>query len=106
MIREIRDVLNGNYKRHSRNNVIVGVSAGLIAGAIVGLLFAPKSGKETRAFICEETKAGVKKVKEVIQGVEEKAGENLEKVAKSMKKDSKESTETKKEETEKVNAKA
>lgn len=31
--------------------VLIGASAGIIAGAIAGILFAPQSGKETRADI-------------------------------------------------------
>ena len=48
MFNEIRDTLNGKNKRRARKNVAAGVGLGALAGAVAGLLFAPKSGKETR----------------------------------------------------------
>ena len=35
----------------------IGIGAGLFVGVIVGMLFAPKSGKETRKFVVEKAKA-------------------------------------------------
>lgn len=106
MLREIRDVLNGTYKRHARNNAFAGVVAGLVAGAIVGLLFAPKSGKETRTYICEGAKAGVKTIKDTIQGAGEMFKEKQETVIKDVKKAVKQTVENVKEAAEEVNAKA
>lgn len=52
-----------------KKDVAMGVAAGAVLGALAGVLFAPKSGKETRADIAkfaDETKQKVaKKVHEV-----------------------------------------
>ncbi len=37
------------------NNFLLGLGIGLAAGATVGILFAPKSGAETRKFIADKT---------------------------------------------------
>ncbi len=47
-------------------------------GAIVALLFAPKSGQELREDIAEATKKGIEKGKEAASAVSEKAGEYYE----------------------------
>jgi gas vesicle protein len=106
MLREIRDVLNGTYKRHARNNAVAGIAAGLVAGAVIGLLFAPKSGKETRTYICEGAKAGVKTIKDTIQSAGEMFKEKQEKVVKDVKKAGKQTVDKVKEAAEEVNAKA
>lgn len=46
--REIMDALNGNTKRRARIRVVLGTTIGVIVGAGVGILLAPKSGKDTR----------------------------------------------------------
>ena len=47
-------------------------------GAIVALLFAPKSGQELRGDIAEATKKGIEKGKEAASVVSERAGEYYE----------------------------
>lgn len=100
MIREIRDVLNGTYKRQARGNVLIGIAAGLLAGALAGLLFAPKSGKETRDYICDETKEGVKKFREKIissgEKLSKKVEDTVDEVKKTVKKAAKAENETEK----------
>jgi len=39
------------------NNLITGIITGALVGTVIGLLFAPKSGKETRDIVV--TRAGV-----------------------------------------------
>jgi gas vesicle protein len=62
----------------------LGFSIGLLAGAIIGgvvtLLFAPKSGKETRKIIKNTAGEAVEKVAEVAYAVKEKTGEVVDKV--------------------------
>jgi gas vesicle protein len=64
---------------------VAGLTAGLVIGAMAGILFAPKSGKETRADICEGAKIGAEKVKETAHHVgdiaKEKIGQAKEKVS-------------------------
>ncbi|MFA7672734.1 MAG: YtxH domain-containing protein [Clostridia bacterium] len=105
MLRELRDVLNGTYKRHARNNAVIGLVAGLAAGVIAGILFAPKTGKETRAYISEGAKAGVKKIKDTIQCAGEAVKEKHEEVVKDIKKAGKQTAANVKEAAEEVNVK-
>lgn len=47
-------------------NVAVGTAIGTFIGAITGILFAPKSGKETREDIANKTKEVVGNIKEAV----------------------------------------
>lgn len=53
--------------------------AGLGIGAILALLFAPKSGKETRKFIAEKAEEGRDYVKSKSEAMQKKGEELLEK---------------------------
>ncbi|MBP8989043.1 MAG: YtxH domain-containing protein [Clostridia bacterium] len=85
MIQEIRDALNGTYKRRARNNAIAGLTAGLVIGTLTGIFLAPKSGKETRADLREGAKIGAEKVKETAQHVGEVAKEKITEVKEHIK---------------------
>ena len=50
-------------KANGNGKFILGAALGAIGGAIAGVLFAPKSGKETRKDIAEGTKKVAKKAK-------------------------------------------
>ena len=43
----------------------VGLGVGLVAGAVLALLFAPQSGEETRAYVKEKAKVAVDKAKTI-----------------------------------------
>ncbi len=64
MLQEIKDALNGTNKRRARKKVAAGVTFGALMGAVAGLLFAPKSGKETRADIKTGAELGAEKARE------------------------------------------
>jgi gas vesicle protein len=87
MFQEIRDALNGTYRRHARANAIAGLTTGLLIGAIAGLLFAPKSGKETRADIREGAKLGAEKVKEAAHNLSDLTKEKFAEVKERLKGD-------------------
>lgn len=80
MFEKIRSAMDGTYERRARRNACTGLTIGFLAGALAGILFAPKSGKETRADICEGTKIGLEKVKEVAEHSVDKAKEKFESV--------------------------
>lgn len=63
--REIMDALNGNARRRARYRIAIGTSIGVLVGAGVAILLAPKSGKDTRADIKHGAEWGVDKAKEV-----------------------------------------
>ena len=54
----------------------IGVVAGAAAGIIGGLLFAPKSGKETREQIAETSKKATVQVKETVVNMKERVKNN------------------------------
>ena len=53
------------------SNTIAWFLTGAIIGATVAVLFAPKSGKDTRRFISEKTQAGREAVAETSQDIVE-----------------------------------
>jgi len=67
----------------SRGSVILGVLAGVAAGALVGILFAPDKGASTRKKIIDKGEDYVDNLKEKINGIlhngkrSEKARENV-----------------------------
>jgi gas vesicle protein len=64
--------------------IITAAAAGIAAGAIAGLLLAPKSGKETRNLLqkkgnklTDKMKDGVEEGKKAVSGIREKIEESL-----------------------------
>jgi len=53
--------------------------AGLGLGAVIALLFAPRSGEETRAYLRERAEEGVDELKRRGRELKERAGEVVEK---------------------------
>ncbi len=78
MIKEIRKALDGSYERQARCNAVAGLTTGLLLGALAGIIFAPKSGKETRADIREGAKIGADMVKDAAGQVGDFAKEKAE----------------------------
>ncbi len=55
------------YEDHSTRSSLLGFFAGMAAGAALGVLFAPKSGKETRHDIAEAGGQAKEKLDEAIE---------------------------------------
>lgn len=53
-----------------QGKTILGVLAGLAAGALLGVLFAPRKGKETRQKIADEAKDAFGKMKDKMNNAE------------------------------------
>ena len=53
-------------KSGSAGTILLAFMLGAIAGAAVAFLTAPASGRETREFIGEKTREGVRKAKEAL----------------------------------------
>ncbi len=83
---EIIGAFTGQNRRTRRRQVCVGITLGALGGAVLGLLFAPQSGKETREQIADATVKGAKIVKDYSvkagKAIKEKAEETVETVAK------------------------
>src|SRR5438552_17313124 len=70
-----------NYRRDSGESISTRLTFLLIGGgigAILALLFAPKSGQELRGDIADATRKGIDKSREAAQQVGQKAGEYYE----------------------------
>lgn len=64
MYKKVADFCGVTTKRDARKNMALGIMGGLMAGAALGLLFAPKPGKELRQDIRQTAGCGVERVKE------------------------------------------
>jgi gas vesicle protein len=72
---------NDDYRRDSGDNISTRLAYLLIGGgigAVLALLFAPKSGQELRGDIAEATRKGIDKSREAAQQLGERAGEYYE----------------------------
>ena len=83
---EIIGAFTGRNRRTRHRQVCIGITLGALGGAVLGLLFAPQSGKETREQIADATVKGAKAVKDYSvkagKAIKEKAEETAETVAK------------------------
>jgi hypothetical protein len=59
-------------RRNRTRNLIVGVGIGSAVGVAAGILFAPKSGRETRHIIADRTGQTVKNLKNNVAAAKEK----------------------------------
>ncbi len=70
IIREMFEMIGKEKRRKQRiqnaKTLAIGISAAAAAGLAAGILFAPKSGKETRNDIKEKTKEVVENTKEAV----------------------------------------
>lgn len=71
----------------SSGKVLFGVLAGLAAGALLGILFAPDKGSETRRKIAESGEDYLDSVKEKINQVVDSMSERFEKVKDTVEKE-------------------
>ena len=64
-------------EKEGSSNFLVGFIIGAIAGAAVGFLYAPKSGKETRALLREKASHVTERIKGSAKEAEKKARDKL-----------------------------
>ncbi|HEV2884423.1 MAG TPA: YtxH domain-containing protein [Pyrinomonadaceae bacterium] len=72
---------NDDYRRDSGDNISTRLTYLLIGGgigAVIALLFAPKSGHELRGDIADATRKGIDKSREAAQQLGDRAGEYYE----------------------------
>jgi gas vesicle protein len=72
---------NDNYRRDSGDNISTRLTYLLIGGgigAVIALLFAPKSGQELRGDLADATRKGIDKSREAAQQLSGRAGEYYE----------------------------
>lgn len=80
MNKKLMDYFNVVDKSHARGRAGLGVLSGIIAGGVAGLLFAPKSGKETRADLKAQAEIGMDKVRDAADKVKDFAHEKADDV--------------------------
>jgi len=61
-----------SLRRDRTKNMVIGVGIGTAVGAAAGILFAPKSGKETRQIIADRTNETVVNLKESVAAAKER----------------------------------
>ena len=61
-----------DMRRNRTKNIAIGVGIGSALGVAAGILFAPKSGKETRQIIADKTSETVKDFKNNVSATKEK----------------------------------
>jgi len=64
-------------EKESGSNFLVGFVIGAIAGAAIGFLYAPKSGKETRALLREKASHVTERIKSSAKEAEKKVRDKL-----------------------------
>jgi len=63
-VKKARSSRAKDMRRSRTKNMVIGVGIGSAVGVAAGILFAPKSGKETRQIIADKTSETVKNFKE------------------------------------------
>ncbi len=61
-----------DIRRNRTKNMIIGAGIGSVVGVAAGILFAPKSGRETRHIIADRTGRTAKNLKDNVAATKEK----------------------------------
>lgn len=78
LVEEIIGAFTGQNRRDRRRQVMIGTSLGLLTGLALGVLFAPKAGKETRQDIADAANKGLDRAKDLAEQGYEYAKQGLE----------------------------
>jgi gas vesicle protein len=71
-VNEARRLRAKALRRNRTKNMIIGAGIGTAVGVAAGILFAPKSGKETRQIIADRTSETVVNLKESVAAAKER----------------------------------
>ena len=71
-VKKVRSSRSKVLRRSRTKNMVIGVGIGSALGVAAGILFAPKSGKETRQIIAEKTSETVKNFKDNVSATKAK----------------------------------
>lgn len=71
-MKQLKNSRTETVRRNRTKNLIMGVGIGSVVGVAAGILFAPKSGKETRHLIADRTGRTVKNLKDNVAATKEK----------------------------------
>src|SRR3989339_1411954 len=84
-VKKLRSSRTEDIRRSRTKNLILGAGIGSVVGVAAGILFAPKSGKETRQIIADRTGETAKTIKDNVAAGKEKvfsAAENKKETSK------------------------
>ena len=71
-VKKVRSSRAKDMRRSRTKNMVIGVGIGSALGVAAGILFAPKSGKETRQIIADKTSETVKNFKDNVSATKAK----------------------------------
>ena len=71
-VKKFRSMRTEDIRRNKTRNLILGAGIGSVVGVAAGILFAPKSGRETRHFIADRTGRTMKNLKDNVAAAKEK----------------------------------
>jgi len=71
-VKKVRSSRAKDMRRSRTKNMVIGVGIGSAVGVAAGILFAPKSGKETRQIIADKTTETVKNFKDNVSATKAK----------------------------------
>ena len=71
-VKKVRSARAKDMRRNRTKNRVIGVGIGSALGVAAGILFAPKSGKETRQIIADRTSETIKNFKDNVAATKAK----------------------------------
>lgn len=71
-VKKLRSSRTEDIRRNRTKNLILGAGIGTVVGVTAGILFAPKSGRETRHIIADRTGQTAKNLKDKVAAAKEK----------------------------------
>ena len=71
-VKKVRSSRAKDMRRSRTKNMVIGVGIGSAVGVAAGILFAPKSGKESRQIIADKTSETVKNFKDNVSATKAK----------------------------------
>jgi gas vesicle protein len=71
-VKKVRSSQAKDIRRSRTKNMVIGVGIGSALGVATGILFAPKSGKETRQIIADKTSETVRNFKDNVSATKAK----------------------------------
>lgn len=76
-VKKVRSSRADDIRRKRNKNIVLGVGIGSVLGVAAGILFAPKSGKETRHIIADRTSETIRKLKDNVITANEKISSSV-----------------------------
>lgn len=96
-VKQIRIARTRTLQQNRAKNVAIGAGIGAGIGVVAGILFAPKSGRETRQIISDRTSQTIKNLKDNITSAKNKVSASVKETADSLREKGKQATEDVKE---------